>query len=50
MRLSLGLAVMTMSNEAWSFVVPQRKYSTATKVSMAEGDEEEGPVMNKFSR
>jgi hypothetical protein len=50
MRLFIaGLVTLAMPNSAWSFVVPQGKFSSATKLSMAEGDEE-GPIMNKWSR
>jgi hypothetical protein len=46
---TIGLMTLAMPNAAWSFVVPQGKFSSVAKLSMAEGDEE-GPVMNKWSR
>eukprot|EP00980_Cylindrotheca_fusiformis_P029835 scaffold23915_cov132-Cylindrotheca_fusiformis.AAC.5 len=45
---ALGL-MMAMPHAAWSFVGPQLTPSS-TKLSMTDGNDDEGPVMNKWSR
>ena len=50
MKVSLvSVILLAMPNLGWSFVLPQKSFSSGSKLSMAENDEE-GPVMNKYSR